>query len=129
MFNTTRLEIGIKRCSLSKCQKFNKWLRFRLLRNKEKLEEIAITNVNVMFRYHHETKSSRGNSKIRENSLSHVLYKNSKRDLLLFSDSGNDDSTLKKDLHEENFQENVEIKNSNVSDKPVFLNTPLSDQG
>ncbi|GJX09695.1 reverse transcriptase domain-containing protein [Tanacetum coccineum] len=37
---------------------------------------------------------------------------------------GNDDSTLKKDLHEENFQ----IKNSNVSDKPVLLNTPLSDK-
>ncbi|GKB23041.1 reverse transcriptase domain-containing protein [Tanacetum coccineum] len=41
---------------------------------------------------------------------------------------GNDDSTLKKDLHEENFQEDVEIKNSNVSDKLVFLNTPLSDK-
>ncbi|GJW75257.1 hypothetical protein Tco_0134627 [Tanacetum coccineum] len=41
---------------------------------------------------------------------------------------GNDDSTLKKDLHEENFQENVEIKNSNISDEPVFLNTPLSDK-
>ncbi|GKE71088.1 hypothetical protein Tco_1529160, partial [Tanacetum coccineum] len=40
---------------------------------------------------------------------------------------GNDDSTLK-DLHEENFQEDVEIKNSNVSDKLVFLNTPLSDK-
>ncbi|GJS13151.1 hypothetical protein Tco_0407623 [Tanacetum coccineum] len=65
---------------------------------------------------------------------------------------GNDDSTLKKDLHEENFQvysnplfelddnfksstinplfdemeEDVEIKNSNVSDEPVLLNTPLS---
>ncbi|GJW17427.1 hypothetical protein Tco_0024863 [Tanacetum coccineum] len=67
---------------------------------------------------------------------------------------GNDDSTLKKDLHEENFQiysnplfefddhfksstinplfdkmeEDVEIKNSNVSDEPVLLNTPLSDK-
>ncbi|GJY76229.1 reverse transcriptase domain-containing protein [Tanacetum coccineum] len=41
---------------------------------------------------------------------------------------GNDDSILKKDLHEENFQENVEIKNSNVSDEPVLLNTPLSDK-
>ncbi|GJX76484.1 reverse transcriptase domain-containing protein [Tanacetum coccineum] len=41
---------------------------------------------------------------------------------------GNDDSTLKKDLHEENFQEDVEIKNSNVSDKLVFLNTPLSNK-
>ncbi|GJV87830.1 reverse transcriptase domain-containing protein [Tanacetum coccineum] len=38
---------------------------------------------------------------------------------------GNDDSTLKTDLHEENFQENVEIKNSN---EPVLLNTPLSDK-
>ncbi|GJY17893.1 reverse transcriptase domain-containing protein [Tanacetum coccineum] len=67
---------------------------------------------------------------------------------------GNDDSTLKKDLHGENFQdhsnplfefddnfksstihplfdemeEDVEIKNSNVSDEPVLLNTPLSDK-
>ncbi|GJT22957.1 reverse transcriptase domain-containing protein [Tanacetum coccineum] len=67
---------------------------------------------------------------------------------------GNDDSTLKKDLHEENFQvhsnplfefddnfksstinplfdemeENVEIKNSNISNEPVLLNTPLSDK-
>ncbi|GKF67758.1 hypothetical protein Tco_0197437, partial [Tanacetum coccineum] len=41
---------------------------------------------------------------------------------------GNDDSTLKKDLHEENFQEDVEIKNSNISDKLVFLNTPLSNK-
>ncbi|GJR50199.1 reverse transcriptase domain-containing protein [Tanacetum coccineum] len=67
---------------------------------------------------------------------------------------GNDDSTLKKDLHKENFQvysnplfefddnfksstinplfdemeKDVEIKNSNVSDEPVLLNTPLSDK-
>ncbi|GKF38789.1 reverse transcriptase domain-containing protein [Tanacetum coccineum] len=67
---------------------------------------------------------------------------------------GNDDSTLKKDLHEENFQvysnplfefddnfksstiyplfdemeEDVKIKNSNISDEPVLLNTPLSDK-
>ncbi|GJS61154.1 hypothetical protein Tco_0655938 [Tanacetum coccineum] len=67
---------------------------------------------------------------------------------------GNNDSTLKKDLHEENFQvysnplfefddnfksstinplfdkmeEDVEIKNSNVSNEPVLLNTPLSDK-
>ncbi|GJY50584.1 reverse transcriptase domain-containing protein [Tanacetum coccineum] len=52
---------------------------------------------------------------------------------------GNNDSTLKKDLHEGNFQdhsnplfdemeEDVEIKNSNVSDEPVLLNTPLSDK-
>ncbi|GJS94494.1 reverse transcriptase domain-containing protein [Tanacetum coccineum] len=67
---------------------------------------------------------------------------------------GNDNLTLKKVLHEENFQvnsnplfefddnfksstinplfdemeENVEIKNSNISDEPVLLNTPLSDK-
>ncbi|GJV65816.1 reverse transcriptase domain-containing protein [Tanacetum coccineum] len=67
---------------------------------------------------------------------------------------GNDISTLKKDLHEENFQdhsnplfefddnfksstinplfdemeEDVEIKNYNVSNKPFLLNTPLSDK-
>ncbi|GJR99446.1 reverse transcriptase domain-containing protein [Tanacetum coccineum] len=52
---------------------------------------------------------------------------------------GNDTSTLKKDLHEENSQdhskplfdkmeENVEIKISNVSDEPVLFNTPLSDK-
>ncbi|GJT28416.1 reverse transcriptase domain-containing protein [Tanacetum coccineum] len=67
---------------------------------------------------------------------------------------GNDDSTLKKDLPKENFQvysnplfkfddnfksstinplfdemeEDVKIKNSNVSDKLVLLNTPLSDK-
>ncbi|GJT43508.1 reverse transcriptase domain-containing protein [Tanacetum coccineum] len=47
-------------------------------------------------------------------------------DELAFLDSlppGNDDSTLKKDLHEKNFQENT-----NVSDEPVLLNTPLSDK-
>ncbi|GKC19834.1 hypothetical protein Tco_1021984, partial [Tanacetum coccineum] len=63
-------------------------------------------------------------------------------DELAFLDSlppGNDDSTLKKVLHEENFQvnlnnlfdeteENVKIKNSNVSDEPVLLHTPLSDK-
>ncbi|GJZ84392.1 hypothetical protein Tco_0649731, partial [Tanacetum coccineum] len=67
---------------------------------------------------------------------------------------GNYNSTLKKDFHEENFQvysnplfefndnfksstinplfdkmeEEVEIKNSNVYDEPVLLNTPLSDK-
>ncbi|GJT72993.1 reverse transcriptase domain-containing protein [Tanacetum coccineum] len=41
---------------------------------------------------------------------------------------GNDDSILKKDLHEENFQENVKIKSSNISNEPVLLNTPLSDK-
>ncbi|GKF74343.1 reverse transcriptase domain-containing protein, partial [Tanacetum coccineum] len=44
MFKQLRLEIGLKD-ALIEMPKFNKWLR-SLLRNKEKLEEIAITIVN-----------------------------------------------------------------------------------
>ncbi|GJU25856.1 reverse transcriptase domain-containing protein [Tanacetum coccineum] len=45
MFKQLRLEIGLKD-ALIEMPKFNKWLS-SLLRNKEKLEEIAITTVNV----------------------------------------------------------------------------------
>ncbi|GKA97378.1 reverse transcriptase domain-containing protein, partial [Tanacetum coccineum] len=45
LFKQLRLEIGLKD-SLVEMPKFNKWLS-TLLRNKEKLEEIAITTVNV----------------------------------------------------------------------------------
>ncbi|GKD29749.1 reverse transcriptase domain-containing protein, partial [Tanacetum coccineum] len=45
MFKQLRLEIGLKD-PLVKMPKFNKWLS-SLLRNKEKLEEIAITTVNA----------------------------------------------------------------------------------
>ncbi|GJR83234.1 reverse transcriptase domain-containing protein [Tanacetum coccineum] len=45
MFKQLRLEIGLKD-ALVEMPKFNKWLS-SLLRNKEKLEEIAITTVNV----------------------------------------------------------------------------------
>ncbi|GJX30758.1 reverse transcriptase domain-containing protein, partial [Tanacetum coccineum] len=45
MFKQLRLEIGLKDV-LVKMPKFNKWLS-SLLRNKEKLEEIAITTVNA----------------------------------------------------------------------------------
>ncbi|GJS44298.1 reverse transcriptase domain-containing protein [Tanacetum coccineum] len=45
MFKQLRLEIGLKD-ALVKMPKFNKWL-ISLLRNKEKLEEIAITTVNA----------------------------------------------------------------------------------
>ncbi|GJW83905.1 hypothetical protein Tco_0157050 [Tanacetum coccineum] len=44
MFKQLRLEIGLKD-ALVEMSKFNKWLSL-LLRNKEKLEEIAITTVN-----------------------------------------------------------------------------------
>ncbi|GJU70441.1 reverse transcriptase domain-containing protein [Tanacetum coccineum] len=45
LFKQLRLEIGLKD-ALIEMQKFNKWLS-TLLRNKEKLEEIAITTVNA----------------------------------------------------------------------------------
>ncbi|GKC01493.1 reverse transcriptase domain-containing protein, partial [Tanacetum coccineum] len=45
MFKQLRLEIGLKD-ALVEMPKFNKWLSL-LLRNKEKLEEIAITTVNA----------------------------------------------------------------------------------
>ncbi|GJT82672.1 reverse transcriptase domain-containing protein [Tanacetum coccineum] len=45
MFKQLRLEIGLKD-ALVEMPKFNKWLS-SLLRNKEKLEEIAITTINV----------------------------------------------------------------------------------
>ncbi|GJZ77893.1 reverse transcriptase domain-containing protein [Tanacetum coccineum] len=45
MFKQLRLEIGLKD-ALVEMPKFNKWLS-SLLRNKEKLEEIAITSVNA----------------------------------------------------------------------------------
>ncbi|GKA76808.1 reverse transcriptase domain-containing protein, partial [Tanacetum coccineum] len=45
MFKQLRLEIGLK-YALVEMPKFNKWLS-SLLRNKEKLEEIAITTVNA----------------------------------------------------------------------------------
>ncbi|GJZ59859.1 reverse transcriptase domain-containing protein [Tanacetum coccineum] len=47
MFKQLRLEIGLKD-ALVEMLKFNKWLS-GLLRNKEKLEEIAITTVNAEF--------------------------------------------------------------------------------
>ncbi|GJS96785.1 hypothetical protein Tco_0803753 [Tanacetum coccineum] len=141
MFKQLRLEIGLKD-ALVEMPKFNKWLS-SLLRNKEKLEEIAITTVNAECFTIIMNKTSDNFEKF--------------ADELAPLDSlppGNDDSTLKKDLHEENFQvysnplfefddnfksstinplfdemeEDVEIKNSNVSDEPVLLNTPLSDK-
>ncbi|GJV92113.1 hypothetical protein Tco_1539926 [Tanacetum coccineum] len=141
MFKQLSLEIRLKD-ALVEMPKFNKWLS-SLLRNKEKLEEIAITTVNA--------------------ECSAIIMNRTSDNFEKFADElapldslppGNDDSTLKKDLHEENFQvysnplfefddnfksstinplfdemeEDVEIKNSNVSDEPVLLNTPLSDK-
>ncbi|GKC71899.1 hypothetical protein Tco_1117782 [Tanacetum coccineum] len=178
MFKQLRLEIGLKD-ALVEMSKFNKWLSL-LLRNKEKLEEIAITNVNAecsaiimnkvpekledpgkfLIPYDPFSGSSTTHSDDPSPSSSPVKTSdNSKKfaDELALLDSlppGNDDLTLKKVLHEENFQvnsnplfefddnfksstinplfdemeENVEIKNSNVFDEPVLLNTPLSDK-
>ncbi|GJZ78463.1 hypothetical protein Tco_0643300 [Tanacetum coccineum] len=66
MFKQLRLEIGLKD-ALVEMPKFNKWLS-SLLRNKEKLEEIAITTVNAECSAIIMNKVPREeNSKIREN--------------------------------------------------------------
>ncbi|GJS25475.1 hypothetical protein Tco_0454107 [Tanacetum coccineum] len=213
MFKQLRLEIGLKD-ALVEMPKFNKWLS-SLLRNKEKLEEIAITTVNAecsaiimnkvpekledpgkfylshcafnkepiarrpflrtakaLIDLYEETLTLRVGKedlvyyadKSEKNKNKHFVHAISTSDNFeKFADElapldslppGNDDSTLKKDLHEENFQvysnplfefddnfksstinplfdemeEDVEIKNSNVFDEPVLLNTPLSDK-
>ncbi|GKA23568.1 reverse transcriptase domain-containing protein [Tanacetum coccineum] len=202
-----RLEIGLKD-ALVEMPKFNKWLS-SLLRNKEKLEEIAIMTVNaecsaiIMNKVPEKLEdpgkflipcalqelnrtSALADSGASINLLPHSIYKKLGLEALtptrmtlelanrsithtnrciardVFADElasldslppGNDDSTLKEDLHKENFQvystplfefddnfksstinplfdeieEDVEIINSNVSDEPVF-NTPLSDK-
>ncbi|GJY24021.1 reverse transcriptase domain-containing protein [Tanacetum coccineum] len=92
--------------------------------------------------------------KSEKNKNKHCVHAISNFSVLVRYHRGNDNLTLKKVLHEENFQvnsnplfefddnfksstinplfdeieENVEIKNSNVSDEPVLLNTPLSDK-
>ncbi|GKB82839.1 hypothetical protein Tco_0949734 [Tanacetum coccineum] len=73
LFKQLLLEIGLKD-ALIEMPKFNKWLS-TLLRNKEKLDEIAITTVNAECSAIILTKFPR-NSKIPENFLFRVLYKN-----------------------------------------------------
>ncbi|GJT85555.1 reverse transcriptase domain-containing protein [Tanacetum coccineum] len=147
MFKQLRLEIGLKD-ALVEMPKFNKWLS-SLLRNKEKLEEIAITTVNaecsaiIMNKVPEKLEdpgkflipcalqelnrtSALADSGASINLLPHSIYKKlelraldsyrrehstcqSRRiaDELAPLDSlppGNDDSTLKKDFHEVNFQ-------------------------
>ncbi|GJV27634.1 hypothetical protein Tco_1384082 [Tanacetum coccineum] len=188
MFKQLRLEIGLKD-ALVEMPKFNKWLS-SLLRNKEKLEEIAITTVNAECSAIIMNKVPEKLEDPGKFYLSHCAFNKEPiannpfsgstttysddpspssspvktsdnfekfADKLAPLDSlplGNDDSTLKKDLHEENFQvhsnplfefddifksstinplfdemeKDVEIKNSNVFDEPVLLNTPLSDK-
>ncbi|GKA00501.1 hypothetical protein Tco_0673051 [Tanacetum coccineum] len=183
MFKQLHLEIGLKD-ALVEMPKFNKWLS-SLLRNKEKLEEIAIITVNAecfaiimnkvpekledqrkisysIFSYddhvfvactttYYDVPSPSSSPVKTSDNFEKFINELAPLDSL---PSGNDDSTLKKDLPKENFQvysnplfefddnfksstinplfdkmeEDVKIKNSNVSDKPVLLNTPLSDK-
>ncbi|GJZ59548.1 hypothetical protein Tco_0615364 [Tanacetum coccineum] len=109
MFKQLRLEIGLKD-ALVEMPKFNKWLS-SLLRNKEKLEEIAITTVNAEF----------STTIIRALPPSSSPVKTSDN-LEEFADEL---TLLKKDVH---MDEDVVNKNSNVSDEPILLNTPLTDK-
>ncbi|GJW50252.1 hypothetical protein Tco_0091603 [Tanacetum coccineum] len=142
MFKQLRLEIGLKD-ALVEMPKFNKWLS-SLLRNKEKLEEIAITTVNaecsaiimnkVLEKLEDSGKflipcalqeldrtsalaDSEANDPFSGSTTNTVPPSSSpvktSDNFEKFVDeltphdplpSGNDDSTLKKDFHEENFQ-------------------------
>ncbi|GJS82397.1 hypothetical protein Tco_0748938 [Tanacetum coccineum] len=105
MFKQLRLEIGLKD-ALVEMPKFNKWLS-SLLRNKEKLEEIAITTVNA------ECSAIIMNKGTRELEEPENFSSHTSDNIEKFTDelapldslpSGNDDSTLKKEFHEVNFQ-------------------------
>ncbi|GJT37553.1 reverse transcriptase domain-containing protein [Tanacetum coccineum] len=177
MFKQLRLEIGLKD-ALVEMPKFNKWLS-SLLRNKEKLEEIAITTVNaecsaiIMNKVPEKLEdpgkflipcalqelkrtSALADSGASINLLPYSIYKKLELEALtptrMTLELANrsishplgiaedvvvrvDDFTFLADFvvvnfepDGPNFQEDVEIKNSNVSDEPVFLNTPLSDK-
>ncbi|GJU43289.1 hypothetical protein Tco_1200555 [Tanacetum coccineum] len=172
-----QLYIGLKD-ALVEMPKFNKWLS-SLLRNKEKLEEIAITTVNaecsaiIMNRVPEKLEDpgkflipcalqeldrtrrpflrtakalidlyeEKLTLRVGKDELCTMPIKSEKNKeknfvhaiLLRFSKISVSGSTTthsndpspssSPDLHEENFQENT-----NVSDEPVFLNTPLSDK-
>ncbi|GJY46104.1 hypothetical protein Tco_0435167 [Tanacetum coccineum] len=112
MFKQLRLEIGLKD-ALVEMPKFNKWLS-SLLRNKEKLEEIAImTNcVHAISIIDFSKDDPFSGSTTNTPPLSSSPMKTSDNfkkfiDELAHLDSlptGNDDSTFKKDFHEVNFQ-------------------------
>ncbi|GJR68052.1 hypothetical protein Tco_0014117 [Tanacetum coccineum] len=134
MFKQLRLEIGLKD-ALVEMPKFNKWLS-SLLRNKEKLEEIAITTVNaecsaIIMNKVPEKLEDPGKFLIPcalsdlieqrstvSSSTTNSLHPSSSPvktsdNIEKFTDelapldslpSGNDDSTLKKEFHEVNFQ-------------------------
>ncbi|GKA29720.1 hypothetical protein Tco_0715965 [Tanacetum coccineum] len=111
MFKQLRLEIGLKD-ALVEMPKFNKWLS-SLLRNKEKLEEIAITTVNaecsaiIMNKVPEKLKDP---GKILAPISSPMKTSDNFEkftDELAPLDSlppGNEDLTFNKDLHEVNFQ-------------------------
>ncbi|GJX42594.1 hypothetical protein Tco_0257584 [Tanacetum coccineum] len=193
MFKQLRLKIGLKD-ALVEMPKFNKWLS-TLLRNKEKLEEIAITTVNVELvnfepdprvpiilgrHFLHTAKAlidlykEKLTLRVGSDDLWQSVHNHSdalppssspvktSENLEEFADEltlnsfppDNDDSILKKGVHEENFQvysnplfefddnftssnenplfnemdKDVVNENSNVSNEPVLLNTPLTDK-
>ncbi|GKA38018.1 hypothetical protein Tco_0724583 [Tanacetum coccineum] len=155
MFKQLRLEIGLKD-ALVEMPKFNKWLS-SLLRNKEKLEEIAITTVNAECSAIIMNKVPEKLEDPGKFYLSHCAFNKEPIAISEILEEFADELTLsKKVIHEENFQvysnslfefddnftssnvnplfnemvEDVEKENSNVldSDEPVLLNIPLTDK-
>ncbi|GJV96414.1 hypothetical protein Tco_1547991 [Tanacetum coccineum] len=147
LFKQLRLEIGLKD-ALIEMPKFNKWLS-TLLKNKEKLEEIAITTVNAECSAIILNKVLEKLEDPRKFLILSSLVKTSDN-LEEFAD---EPTLLKKDVHfqvysnllfefDDDFtssnvnplfnemDEDNENENSNVSDsdEPVLLNSPLTDK-
>ncbi|GJS21303.1 hypothetical protein Tco_0449935 [Tanacetum coccineum] len=159
MYQTTRLEIGLKDALVESASFTMVEARCK---NKE-VEEMPLQPISVID-FSNENDPFSGStllildvpspSLLVDDSDNYVKFADDLLLLIRYHRGRNDDSTLKKDLHEENFQvysnplfefddnfksstinplfdemeEDVEIKNSNVSDEPVLLNTPLSDK-
>ncbi|GJW81018.1 hypothetical protein Tco_0144993 [Tanacetum coccineum] len=131
----SKSKIGLKD-ALVEMPKFNKWLS-SLLRNKEKLKEIAITTVNaecsaIIMNKVPEKLEDPGKflipcalQELDRTNVQEGNFQDHSNPLFEFDD--NFKSSTINPLFDE-MEEDVEIKNSNVSDEPVLLNTPLSDK-
>ncbi|GJS56041.1 hypothetical protein Tco_0766278 [Tanacetum coccineum] len=130
MFKQLRLEIGLKD-ALVEMPKFNKWLS-SLLRNKEKLEEIAITTVNAEYdpfsgsTTTHSNDPSPSSSRWRPSDLFCEVRRCTWTPLNSYH-SGNDDFNSYETCMMRNFQEDVEIKNSTFPRRHSFLDNILID--
>ncbi|GJR35186.1 reverse transcriptase domain-containing protein [Tanacetum coccineum] len=149
MFKQLCLEIVLK-YALVEMPKFNKWLS-SLLRNKEKLEEIAITTVNaecsaiIMNKVPEKLEdpgkflipcalqeldrtSALADSGASINLLPHSIYKQLGLGALTPTRMKHSSLPIYENPLFNEMEKDVKIENSNVSNEPVLLQTPLSDK-